>query len=447
MTWSLIALEDRRSSLAHQLAGFAFALLGVAISTIAGLLIVERWGNEPVVLLFIPPVLAIAVYWGLWPALAAAVGSALAYNYHFTAPYHSLVISNPADIVTVLVLFVVAAATSHLAGLLRAQARLAASHAKRNATIAGFAGRLLSCAGEEQVARVAVQELAQLFRCHVVLVTDRANAKPLASAPDDVSLAPSDIAAAAVTLESGEPAGRGVRRLDLADWQFRPVRSGMAVMAAVGMAREDAVPPVAPDQLMLLGNLFDQLALALERTRLENEAREVARLRERDKLRSSLLLSIGEDVKPRLNAIGAAARALRRSGEGDKTLIADVAAEIVKLDRYIDALVDVCPGASPDPLLIGNLTIDVHRRIVLKEGHEVHLTPKEYAVLGELAKHAGRVLTHAHLLKVVWGPAQADQIDYLRVAIRALRQKLEDDPAVPALILNEPAIGYRLVAS
>ncbi len=82
-----------------------------------------------------------------------------------------------------------------------------------------------------------------------------------------------------------------------------------------------------------------------------------------------------------------------------------------------------------------------------RDGEDVHLTPKEYAVLAELAKQAGRVLTHSHLLRAVWGPAQEDQIEYLRVAIRALRQKLERDPAAPELILNEPAIGYRLVAS
>jgi DNA-binding response OmpR family regulator len=63
-----------------------------------------------------------------------------------------------------------------------------------------------------------------------------------------------------------------------------------------------------------------------------------------------------------------------------------------------------------------------------------------------LAKQAGRVLTHAQLLRAVWGPAQQDQIDYLRVAIRALRQKLEPDPGHPALIVNEPAVGYRLAA-
>jgi DNA-binding response OmpR family regulator len=54
------------------------------------------------------------------------------------------------------------------------------------------------------------------------------------------------------------------------------------------------------------------------------------------------------------------------------------------------------------------------------------------------------VLTHGYLLRSVWGPAQQDHIDYLRVAVRALRQKLERDPARPELILNEPAVGYRL---
>jgi DNA-binding response OmpR family regulator len=83
---------------------------------------------------------------------------------------------------------------------------------------------------------------------------------------------------------------------------------------------------------------------------------------------------------------------------------------------------------------------------VRRDGAEVHLTPKEFALLAELAKQAGRVLTHAQLLRAVWGPAQADQIDYLRVAVRALRQKLERDPADPELILNEPAVGYRLAA-
>lgn len=206
------------------------------------------------------------------------------------------------------------------------------------------------------------------------------------------------------------------------------------------------MPPVGADQRQLIGNLLDQVALALERARLEGEAREVAALRERDRLRAALLMSIGEDVKPRLNAIAAAARALRRAEGGDKALAAAVAAETAQLDRYVDSLVDLSPGAAQEPLVIGSLAIDLHHRSVRRDGETVHLTPKEYAVLAELAKHAGRVLTHTHLLRSVWGPAQQDHIDYLRVAVRSLRQKLEHDPARPALIINEPAVGYRLVA-
>ena len=68
-------------------------------------------------------------------------------------------------------------------------------------------------------------------------------------------------------------------------------------------------------------------------------------------------------------------------------------------------------------------------------------------MLAELAKHPGRVLGHDHLLRAVWGPAQERQTEYLRVAVRALRQKLERNPARPELILNEPAVGYRLAVS
>lgn len=81
----------------------------------------------------------------------------------------------------------------------------------------------------------------------------------------------------------------------------------------------------------------------------------------------------------------------------------------------------------------------------MKAGEPVHLAPKEYGILAELAKHPGRVLTHAHLLRSVWGPAQERQIEYLRVAVRGLRQKLESDPSNPAIIINEPAVGYRLL--
>ena len=74
----------------------------------------------------------------------------------------------------------------------------------------------------------------------------------------------------------------------------------------------------------------------------------------------------------------------------------------------------------------------------------MHLTPKEYALLTALAAYPGRVITHAQLLKTIWGPAHTEDVEYLRVTARALRLKLEPDPSRPRHIRNEPGIGYRL---
>lgn len=441
----MISLSAKHRPDAFRLSAYAGALLLVAASTALGLVIAPRWGTTPVVLLYLPAVLTAAVVSGLWPALLAAVASALAYNYFFTAPYRTFLIHHPADVVTVTVLFLVALVTSHLAGSLREQARLAAAHAAGNATVAGLARRLLSGASEQDIAEVAVEELARLFGCNAVLVTGRDDPHVVASAPARMALAPSDFAAAALTLTTGEPAGRGVQRAKLADWQFRAVMAEHEVTAAAGLARADGAPPVSEADLPLLANLLDQTALALERARLERQAREFAALHERDSQRSALLASIGEDVKPRLTAIAAAARALKREGAGDKVQIATVASEVASLDRYIDGLVTLNPAADQAPIELGAVTIDLFQRSVRKDGAEVHLTPKEYGVLSELAKHRGRVLTHAQLLRNVWGPAQEGNIDYLRVAVGALRRKLESDPAHPRLIVNEPAVGYRLV--
>jgi two-component system, OmpR family, KDP operon response regulator KdpE len=93
---------------------------------------------------------------------------------------------------------------------------------------------------------------------------------------------------------------------------------------------------------------------------------------------------------------------------------------------------------------IGPLHIERGRRLVSRNGAAVHLTPKEFDVLVMLADHRGRVLTHRQLLTAVWGPAHADDVQYLRVVISQLRGKIEADPASPQLILNEPAVGYRL---
>ena len=420
-------------------------MLFVAGSTLLGLALTPKWGNSAVDLLYLPAVLATAVLGGLWPAVFAALLAALAYNFFFTAPHMTFRMSDPNDIVTVIVLFAVAVVTSQLAASVRRQASIAQRHAARSATIAGLARRLLSSTNEQEIAEASTGELADIFQCNAVLLASQPDTRTLGSAPPNMRLLPNDFAVAALVFETGDRAGRGVDRAVPTEWQFHPIKSGSAVIGTMALARDDGRLPVLPDQLPLLDNLLDQVALALERGRLEDETREFTRIRERDRVRSALLSSIGQDLQPSLHAVAKAVRDLRRSGAGDKQLVSEIGSETAKLERYLDNLTKLGPEGDQTPLQAIDVTIDLFRREVSRNGGPIHLTPKEYAVLAELAKHPGRVLSHSHLLRTAWGPAQENQAEYLRVAIRGLRQKLEGDPAKPKLILNEPAVGYRLV--
>lgn len=100
--------------------------------------------------------------------------------------------------------------------------------------------------------------------------------------------------------------------------------------------------------------------------------------------------------------------------------------------------------AIPTVFEVEGLTIDPIKRLVLRDGETVHLTPKEYDLLLLLARHAGRVVTHRTLLTTIWGSAHGDDLHYLRVFIGQLRQKIERDPTEPRIVTTEPGVGYRL---
>lgn len=95
----------------------------------------------------------------------------------------------------------------------------------------------------------------------------------------------------------------------------------------------------------------------------------------------------------------------------------------------------------------GALVIDLPARLVTRDGEPVKLSKKEFEILRLLVLNAGRVLTHQHLLREVWGPAQADENHYLRVYVGHLRQKLGDSPDNPRYIVTEAGVGYRFIGS
>jgi len=96
-----------------------------------------------------------------------------------------------------------------------------------------------------------------------------------------------------------------------------------------------------------------------------------------------------------------------------------------------------------ETLVAGGLEIDLARRIVRRDGVEVHLTPTEWGLLRAFVANRGRTLTHRQLFNAVWGRAEGDAQQYLRVYVGQLRRKLEADPVRPKLIRTDPAVGYR----
>ena len=98
-----------------------------------------------------------------------------------------------------------------------------------------------------------------------------------------------------------------------------------------------------------------------------------------------------------------------------------------------------------EPVFVaGNLKVDLSRRLVTISGQEVQLTPNEYGLLHALVSNAGKVLTHHHLLREVWGAEYGEEFHMLHVNISNLRRKIESDPARPRYIITEPGVGYRI---
>ncbi len=117
--------------------------------------------------------------------------------------------------------------------------------------------------------------------------------------------------------------------------------------------------------------------------------------------------------------------------------------ELVARMRAVLRRLDVVSATEPAVIRVADLEIDVERHVVRKAGDVVHLTPTEFELLALLMRNRGVPVTHAKLLRSIWGPEYGTELDYLRSFVRTLRKKIEDDPARPAYILTEPWVGYR----
>jgi two-component system KDP operon response regulator KdpE len=144
-----------------------------------------------------------------------------------------------------------------------------------------------------------------------------------------------------------------------------------------------------------------------------------------------------------------------RFSDRDKAALLDAGADdyltkpfsTLELQARVRALLRRASSATDrkeDRIVVGDLEISIPNRVVRRKGTQVHLTPTEWSLLRALIANAGRTMTHQQLFHAVWGRAEGDAQQYLRVYVGQLRRKLEKDPVRPVLIRTEPAVGYRL---
>lgn len=312
-------------------------LVGATVALIHFLL---PWISASAVdLLMLLPVILSATRLRMSGALWSAIWAALGYNFFFTEPFHTLNIYSTEDIITFVVLAMVAGVVGGLAGKVRRQAETSAGVARLNASLARFAGLMGGISDKDETARVACREIGMLLDVEAVIVSLEDDEIVVRGDDKSDPLDIVDEAAARWTLERGEPTGRDTGTLNASDWQFHPLKTSLGTMGALGIARVTQQRVIRPDDATLLASLVDQTALAHERLVLEAQARQVGTLRERDRLRGALLGSIAHDLRTPLTAVIAAAEAIPAEG-GFAEEVRIARTESRRLQRFLNDLLE-----------------------------------------------------------------------------------------------------------
>lgn len=272
----------RHSPAAASLPGPPPIAYAYAVSFVAGTLLAAEvlqlfTGPRSLDLLFLFPVIAVAAWLGLRPALLAVALSVASYNYFLLVPTFSFDIHAPQNLVMAAVLSIMASYTSIVTSRMRGRVRLSDRSARENASIAALAQRLTRDSDWESTALTICEHVRSLLKVRTIMLREVGGSLEIVAAdPPDASLGPLDRAALDWVWANGEEAGAGTEMLSAADWQFQPLRTSLGILAVLGLGRDDGRDPVRPDRRILLSTLVAQAALAHERLRLEDLMRPAA---------------------------------------------------------------------------------------------------------------------------------------------------------------------------
>lgn len=347
------AFVERRAKRPVSATAYAAAAAAVAVAT--GLSRAFFWRDRlaDVVMVYLLGIVTVALRFGRGPSLAAAVLSVLAFDFLFVPPYFSFAVSDFQHFVTFAVMFVVALVISSLTERVREQAQVARAKEQRTASLYAMSRELAATRATKNLASVATRHIQDVFDAKTAVVLEATDGKLEPVAVGAGAFEPDEKERAVVdwVFRHGKPAGLTTDTLPAASALYVPLREARGCVGVLGVMPSDKRRFVDPEQRALLDVFAGQVASALERARLADEAQQATVQMEAERLRSSLLSSVSHDLRTPLSVITGSASALMESEaplrpEARLDLVVTIHEEAQRLNRLVRNLLDMTKIAS-----------------------------------------------------------------------------------------------------
>jgi two-component system sensor histidine kinase KdpD len=438
--WPALRLDASWESLLAGVAGAAIAtIIAWPIDTL-GLV-----SPTSLVVIYMVAVLLVGARYGLWPALATSVLCFLAHNWFYTPPRYSFTIQRPEDVVGIVLFLAGAIATGTLAGRLRAQVATMRANQKRTEMLYDFSKRIAAKSDLDDVLYAGAYHIAATLNCRSLILMPGATGtlEQVQGYPSiEEELDPRAAAAARWAFDKNEPAGAGTPTLPTSEWMFVPLAAATP-LGVVGLQFKDARRGADPEVRRLLKAVEDQVAVAIERTRLAADVQNLKVEAEGEKLRTALLNSLSHDLRtPLVSVIGAFSGLTDDMPAPQRRALVEAGLdEARRLDRYVQNLLDMTRieyGALKPKLamvdlreIVGVARADLARQL---EGHTVRIDmPADLPRLAADPALIGQAIANVLENAAKYAPAGTTITVAARAAGGAVTVGISDEgPGIPA---------------